>query len=554
MSESNSTGHKALLATLVLTLCAAGCGGSGGSGTTEAPPSPPSPPPPPPPPVTADWDLAIDTTNGGEPLTPALVGYYDLSGALFDYTNVPGLVALMNDAGFSSGAAGGADWRVGLGRWEIATHLFPTLSDGSACGGATPQQQTPYASDADLLAARDWFTYTDGSPVTAADIDDSRYSLSYLRSVLDVAEAFGATPFVSIDLMPRALSVDQSPERLDCNASFANSVSNNEPADDAVFARAVAGLVERVVEGTGTGDERPRDVSYWEIWNEPELATFWEPTLAADPNSYFDMAVAALRELDAYRNSTGDPDGQSIRIGLGSFLDAGTAVTTIRNFDAVNIPLDFVSFHSYHDDPLVIVDDIAQTAAAIENSANYRDVEIVLAEWGAELATRTGDQQYAAGMDPVLHAATVIALGASIGLDRAHNTFFYDFYPVIAIGLVDNAGNPRRLYRAYELMAKLVPGTTQRIPVDGFDDGRLDAGLGAVLAAQDPQSGTVRTLLVNRNSDARTVRITVNGSAAIPAELYVFDASTDPRDDLVPVDMPGDLIELPPRSVAFAEF
>lgn len=552
MFGTRQFGCQSLVAAAILALFA-GCGGSGGP---DAPASPPPPPPPPPPPVTIDWNLDVDTANSRDPLNPSLVGYYDLSGALFDYENVPGLVAFMHDAGFSQTGNGGADWRIGLGRWEISTEIFPTLTDGSPCTGVTPENQASYLSDAELLASRDWFTYTDGSPVDAADIKDSRYSLNYIRDALDTAEMFGATPFVSIDLMPRALSVDQSPNRLDCNASFTNSVSNNEPVDDSVFAQALAGLVERVVEGTGagTGNERPRPVQYWEIWNEPELATFWEPTLAADPNSYFDMAVASLLELDNYRSSTADTNGQAIKIGLGSFLNSSTAATTIQNLDPVNIPLDFISFHSYHDDPLVIVDGIAETAVAAQNSANYRDVEIVLAEWGAELATRTGDQQYAATMDPVLHAATVIALGASIGLDRAHNTFFYDFYPVIAIGLVDNAGNPRRLYRAYELMAKMTAGTARRISVSGLDDGRLDAGMGAVLVAEDTQTGTVRVLLVNRNADARTTQITLDGVVAIPTQLYVFDDSSDPANDLVPVNMPEALIQLPARSVAVAEF
>ena len=124
----------------------------------------------------------------------------------------------------------------------------------------TPENQSAFTTDVELLASRDWFTYTDGSPVGVADIVDNRFALDYVRSVIDNAEAFGATPYLSIDLMPRALSINPTPNRLDCGASFTNSVSNNEPADPAVFSQAAAGLVQRVVEGTGTGigNERPR--------------------------------------------------------------------------------------------------------------------------------------------------------------------------------------------------------------------------------------------------------------------------------------------------------
>ena len=527
-------------------LCAVtsyGCGGSGGSGS-------------PPPPVTVDWDLAVETTNVVSPLNPSLVGYYDLSGVLLDYENVPGLIADMSQAGFAAPGGAGADWRIGLGRWEISTEILDTLTDGTVCNNATAENRSAFATDLELLASRDWFAYTDGAPVANADIVDNRYALGYVRSVIDAATTFGATPYLSVDLMPRALSVNQTTNRLDCTATFTNSISNNQPANATVFAEAVAGLVQRVVEGTGarTGNDRPRAVQYWEVWNEPELDIFWEPTLGADPDSFFNMAVATLLELDAYRSTTADANGQAIKIGLGSFVSANTAVATIQGFDPANIPVDFISFHGYNDDPLVIVDAIAQTATAVQNSTNYQGIELVLAEWGPDLTTRAGDQQYAATMDPALHATTVVALGASLGLDRSHNAIFYDFFPVVALGLIDNGGTPRLLYRAYELMAKLTVGNAERLGITGLADGRLDAGMGAALAALDAQSGTVRVLLVNRGTTSRTTRMTLNGAAATPAQLFILDTSSNPANSLPIVQTSSATFVLPPRSIAVAEF
>lgn len=546
--NTRRTARRVLALTALGAVISYGCGGSGGAG------SPPVVPPPPP--VAVNWDLVVNTANVVSLLKPSLVGHYDLSGASLDYENVPGLIADMSQVGFAAPGGAGADWRIGLGRWEISTEIFGTLTDNTACNNVTPANQSSFATDLELLASRDWFTYTDGTPVSNADINDSRYALGYVRSVIDTAVAFGATPYLSIDHMPRALSINRTPNRLDCDASFTNSVSNNEPANPAVFSQAVAGLVQRVVEGTGskTGNERPRPVQYWEIWNEPELAYFWQPTLAADPDRFFNMAIATLLELDAYRNSTADANGQGIKIGLGSFVSASTAVATIQGLDPANIPIDFISFHAYNDDPLVLVDAIAQTATALENSTNYQGIEIVLAEWGPDLATRAGDQQYAATMDPALHAATVVALGASLGLNRSHNAIFYDFFPVIALGLIDNAGTPRPLYRAYELMAKLTVGNAERLAITGLADGRLDAGMGAALVAEDTLSGTVRVLLVNRNNTSRTTKVTLNGAEATPTQLYVFDASADPVNSLPTVPNPGSTFVLPARSIAVAEF
>jgi len=536
---------KKLLAVGGIMALLGACGGSGSS----------APAAPPPPPAAPNWDLVVNTADAANMLSPALIGYYDLSGVLYDYQNVPGLISNMQDVGFSSTATG-TDWRIGVGRWEIATEIFSTLTDNSPCLNATPESETVFATDTALLASRDWFTFTDGSPVLEANIVDGRYQLDYVRSVIDDATTFGATPYVSIDHMPRALSINKTPNRLVCDATFTNSVSNNEPENPLVFSKAVAGLVSRVVEGTGTktGNERPRPVQYWEIWNEPEIATFWEPTLTADPDSFFDMAIATLLELDGYRNATADPNGQAIKIGLGSFISETTAVGTIVNLDAVNVPFDFISFHAYNDDPLVIADAIQLTESAIQGSTNYQDIEMALAEWGPDLATRAGDQQYANSMAPALHATTVIALGASTGLDRSHNAIIYDFFPAIALGLIDNSGTPRPLYRAYELMAKLTSDTTERIAVQGAADGRLDVGMGAVLVSRDTTNGTVRVLLVNRNQTPRTTRITLDGTIVTPVQLFLFDDSANPADPLITIATSGSVFELPPESIAVAEF
>src|SRR5439155_20748280 len=114
-------------------------------------------------------------------LAPALLGQYDLSGALFHYDQHAQLPPLMK-------AAGMAEWRLGVGRWEFSTQLLPTLSDGTSCPPHPAYTQAPpNTTDLDLIGVRDWFTYTDGAPVTAAMTgDDSRYNLDYVRSVLDV--------------------------------------------------------------------------------------------------------------------------------------------------------------------------------------------------------------------------------------------------------------------------------------------------------------------------------------------------------------------------------
>jgi len=524
-----------------------GCGG--GSSSND-------PINPPPVMATVDWQINVDTSTVRIPVKSALNGHYDLSGTLYDYGAVSGLKDSMSQVGFNLDGGEGSDWRMGLGRWEIGTELFDTLTDGSECPIILTGSESQFSTDLDLIASRDWFTFTDGMPVGLADINDSRYSLDYIRSSLDVANDFGASPFVSIDLMPRALAVNQTPNRTNCSASFTNSISNNQPVDPLVFASAVSGLVSRIVEGSGDklGEQRPRKAQYWEVWNEPEFDLFWEPDLSTDPDTFFDMAVATLQQLADYRAASVVPEAQSLKFGLGSFANENTAITVIEGFDPVNIPLDFISFHQYNDDPLVVVDAIAAVKTTLENSVNYKNAELVLAEWGPDLDSRVADQQYAMSMDAALHASTVILLGAQVGLDRSHKALFYNYFPEIALGLIDNDGQPRPLYRAYEMMAKIIDSNKERFVLSNANSGRLDSGMGAVMVTRDQSSGTQRALFVNRNSTSRIARIAFDGVNTRPLELFVLDASDNPVNSLRSVAVTADEFNVPAESLVLVVF
>ena len=479
------------------------------------------------PPATVDWTVVVDPDRPEETLPRALLGHYDLSGALFAYDQVPGLVPLAEQAGIA-----GADWRIGLGRWEAATRLLPTATDGTPCPIPTPAAAAPPgATDLDLIAARDWFV-DDGLPVTLADVaDDGRYALDYVREAADVALSFGARPFLSVDLMPRALAANRAPLRDDCLWSYQNRVSNVRPADPDVFAAALTGVVSRLV--LGSAGEPGRPVPYVEIWNEPELPIFWDPSFEDLPgplDRFFGMAIRALVQLDAWRAAQTAPDARDLRIGLGSFASHQTAVTVLGGFDQATlptasgrIPLDFISFHAYDHDPLVVVGAIEAVAAAAAATNGYRDVELVLAEWGPNLQQAGADPLYARTMAPALHIASVIALGAAAGLDRAHHSILWDFYPndLIKFGIVDHAGAPKPAHRAYELLSHVVDGRAVRLAPGLAADGRL-GDEGSVLVSRG-EDGAVRMLFVNRGATPRTARAQVLGRDPIPDELSVFD-------------------------------
>jgi hypothetical protein len=483
------------------------------------------------------WRIEIDSAAGGAPLDRALLGHYDLSGALFDYAAKPALLATATGAGI-----GGADWRVGLGRWEAGTLLLPALTSGAPCAIPLPEAAAPPgATDLDLIAARDWFT-DDGEPATLADTaDDSRYALAYARSALDQALAFGAKPYLSVDLMPRALSANRTPLRDDCLWTFANRVSNVRPADPAVFAAALIGALERL--RLGSGGEPGRAFTRVEIWNEPELPIFWDPSFedGDEPlDRFFEMALTTLAALDAWRAASPHPEIQALRFGLAGFASYETALPALSL-----APLDFVSFHAYADHPGEIARQVV--FLSVVRAQLDSEAELVLSEWGPDLAAHASDPAYAASIEPALHAASVIATGAVSGLGRAHRSILWDFYPggAVTLGLADHAGAPKPVQRAYDLLARMIgDGTTlARFRVVDFPED------GAALVTRDA-AGRLRALFVNLAPKKRMAKLTIDGKKRLPSAVHVFD---DPAAGIVNVK-PKKTLPLPPRSIVVAEY
>src|SRR2546429_9201259 len=54
-----------------------------------------------------EWEIRVDPAQPGLPISRALLGQYDLSGALLHYDQVPGLATALAPSGFS-------EWRVGV--------------------------------------------------------------------------------------------------------------------------------------------------------------------------------------------------------------------------------------------------------------------------------------------------------------------------------------------------------------------------------------------------------------------------------------------------------
>lgn len=124
--------------------------------------------------------------------------------------------------------------------------------------------------------------------------------------------------------------------------AWSDPASRSAPADVADYARFLTAAVERYA---------PLGISAWELWNEPNMTTFWPPE--PDPVAYARLLRAGYAAVKA-----ADPTATVISGGLAPAPDTGPLVGGLRHWAAVDFftkvydeapegPFDAVGFHPY---------------------------------------------------------------------------------------------------------------------------------------------------------------------------------------------------------------
>jgi hypothetical protein len=98
------------------------------------------------------------------------------------------------------------------------------------------------------------------------------------------------------------------------------------------------------------------------------------------------------------------------------------------------------------------------------------------------------------------------------------------------------------------LLAATIGSGNTRLVVGGATDGALDNGNGAVLASRDASGGT-HVLLVNRGTTARSTEVTLNGAAATPSRVRVFDDPAAAVKDVTP----SVAMTVPPQAIVLID-
>lgn len=299
-------------------------------------------------------------------------------------------------------------------------------------------------------------------------------------SILDYLLSIGMRPFVELSFMPTALSSGEK-------TVFHYKGNVMPPKDDKEWRKFIGRLVSHWTRRYGV-----REVREWffEVWNEPNLKSFWTGT-RKDYFRLYRVTAEAIKEVDGALKVGGPATAKNAWIK--EFLDF---------CESQRLPADFVSTHHYPTDAFGKPGDDTETQLAKSRRSVLREQAqdakrrargrpLYYTEWNSSSNPRDPlhDEPYAAAfaVKTVMEAAGLVE-GYSFWTftDIFEENYFSSAPFHGGFGLLNIHGIPKPTYRAFELLRQL---PTEKLLVDGIHP-TVDAW-----AARDENS--VSVLLTN---------------------------------------------------------
>lgn len=421
-------------------------------------------------------NLTVNANTTIGTITPYYQGYYDLSPVLFNYSQDSNLYPLVRGVNASN-------WRVSVGRWEIGSYPNATES-----------------------AEREYFTGT-----TLADAQDpSKYNWTYMDKLFNEVSAAGMQPFISIDYMPTSIAKNTQEIYNWPTATFSNNIHNGPALDNQIFAEVVVGIIKHYNQGWANG--YTRNYQYWELWNEPDVDAGLDPNVAGifwngTKQEFFDMYSVVSQRIE-------QEFGASIKFGGASFASPIHWLPEFLDFvKNNNLPLDFLSYHMYNEDPM----QFDPIMAFVKDSLNQRgmnNVETVVGEWGRILAEGETYNPWYDNMGQALHHSLSFILMNNNNIKIAHHSIIRDVVPSGGnMGVLFNPAAAKPTYYAYQAYDWLNQTNTrlQTVSADPI-----------IIAGKNSLNSKVNIIFFNPTFVTNTFSIAINSMPWTSRTNYVF--------------------------------
>jgi xylan 1,4-beta-xylosidase len=244
-------------------------------------------------------------------------------------------------------------WRQIIGSEHLALLLRGAGPGGHDVGNELAEAFRIVRSELGVESVRAHALLDDSLGVYSDAGDGPTHSFAKVEAVLDRLLATGLRPIVELSFMPRQLAA--APEA----TVFAYKAVISPPRDHERWAALVRDFVVHLAERYGRSEVRQ-----WafEVWNEPNLQLFW----SAAQSDYFRLYEVSARALKSV-----DP---AFRVGGPATAAVGWIDDLLDHCRAGNVPLDFLSTHTYGMPPLDLRPVLARFGRA--------DLPVWWTEWG----------------------------------------------------------------------------------------------------------------------------------------------------------------------------
>lgn len=337
-------------------------------------------------------------------------------------------------------------WRRMIG----AEHLSLLVHDRPGPGGSDVARDYAEALDIvrDEIGVRSVRAHGTFLPETVTVRADGSFDFAGLDEVYDRFLATGLRPVVELSFMPAELAADPDYTVFDYRALVST------PSDWSRWGELCRALTVHLRERYGADR-----VAGWEfeVWNEANLEVFWNGT-QDDYHRLYATAVRAVKSVD-----------ERIRVGGPSSAAAGWVGDLLEYCREHELPLDFVSTHTYGNAPL----DFRPLTRAFAEATGRPEPEILWTEWGVTPTHfhRVSDAVFAApfvlrGMKSALHSTDCLSYW--VASDQFEELgwpprLFHGGFGLLTVG---NLRKPR--FWALALLSRLTGG---RVPAVTEGDG-----------------------------------------------------------------------------------
>ncbi|EQB97867.1 GH39 family glycosyl hydrolase [Photorhabdus temperata] len=276
-----------------------------------------------------------------------------------------------------------------------------------------------------------------------ADISNIRIIFPYAAAGMrnhDISLALKEVNYKMTDAYLRDVMINQAelnPDNIQRQIMFRIGRSfgggHEIPQDFDIYATLVGTLVNRYALNYAKID-LPRKITYWQVWNEPDLSIFWN---SDDPKKYYELYEKVARIIKSV-----DP---SVKVGSAGIVFVNNALESyvdgfLRYCKDNDVPLDFFSWHGYVEtgDPQNILD-VGNTVQQSLKTYGFTDAESFCTEWNSCPIGTKNTYTKVQGIKNAAYIASTFIYMQYMKIDRA----YYYRGDGLSFGLFNDQSSPK---------------------------------------------------------------------------------------------------------------